>query len=190
MGSIIVNANITLDGVCQDPSGDEGSPQGGWFSRMTEADRTAWAEIETAEALATDALLLGRHSDEWFASRWLSRTGVWADRLNALPKYVVSSTLEAPRWSNATVLQGDCATAVRDLTQRVDGQIAVLASRTLVQTLLEHDLVDELRLMLHPFLLGSGDRLFGEASDSRPLRLMGTEAVGSQIVRVRYEVVH
>lgn len=189
MGSIVVNANVTLDGVVQDPTGDEGTPHGGWFTRLSDADRAAWSEIETAEALATDALLLGRRSDEWFATRWLPRIGVWADRLNALPKYVVSSTLDAPKWSNATVLRGQVVDEVRALRERVDGSIVVLGSSTLVHTLLEHGLVDELRLMVHPVVLGSGNRLFGPTQQERRLRLLETHAVGTEIVRIRYEVV-
>lgn len=190
MARIIVNANVTLDGVVQDPSGDEGTPQGGWFSRMSDTDRAAWAEIETAESLTTDALLLGRRTEEWFGSRWLSRTGVWADRLNTMPKYVVSSTLQEPRWGSSTILRGDVVEEVRALKARVEGEVVVFGSRTLVHTLIDHDLVDELRLMVHPFVLGSGERLFGATEQQRPLRLIGTQPVGQDVVRLRYEVVH
>src|SRR4030088_2077437 len=100
MGKIVISENVSLDGVVQDPTGEEGFRHGGWFVELGEQDREAWAKIEFDEALAAEALLLGRRSDEWFAERWRSRSGAWADRLNSLPKYVVSSTLEAPRWSN------------------------------------------------------------------------------------------
>src|SRR5580658_9573592 len=100
MGKIIVTTNATLDGIVQDPDGAEGFRHGGWFGQFGAADLEDWAKVETAEALRADALLLGRRSDEWFAARWASRSGEWADKLNSLPKYVVSSTLEEPRWSN------------------------------------------------------------------------------------------
>ena len=189
MGRIMVNANLTLDGVVQDPSGDEGTPQGGWFARMSDADRAAWAQIETDEALATDAILLGRHSDAWFASRWQERSGVWADRLNGLPKYVVSSSITEARWSNGTVLRGEVLEEVTSLKDRVHGKIAIFGSGTLVRKLIAHDLVDELHLMVHPFVLGSGDRLFGATPERRSLRLLAARAVGSEVVNVRYAVV-
>src|SRR6266404_3900679 len=106
MGKIVITTNVTLDGVVQDPDGQEGSGLGGWFAEFGGNDLEEWTRLETEEALAADALLLGRRSDDWFAQRWLSRTGLWADRLNSLPKYVVSSTLHEPKWSNSTVLKG------------------------------------------------------------------------------------
>ena len=126
-------------------------------------DLQQWAKIETEEALGTEALLLGRKSDEWFATRWLDRTGEWAEKLNSMPKYVVSSTLKEARWSNATVLNGDVAKEVSNLKNRVDGEILVYASSQLVRTLTEHELVDEFRLVVFPVVLGTGDRLFAES---------------------------
>src|SRR5271154_1206012 len=107
MGKIVVSTNVSLDGVVQDPDGKEGFRLGGWFGEFGGKDLEAWSQVSFQEALRTEALLLGQRSDEWFAARWSSRTGEWADRLNSLPKYVVSSTIEQPRWSNATVLNGD-----------------------------------------------------------------------------------
>jgi len=187
MGKIVVSENVSLDGVTQDPTGEEGFGHGGWFGRIGDKDREAWAKMELDEALGAEALLLGRRSDEWFAARWLSRSGDWADRLNSLPKYVVSSNLEEPRWTNATVLTGDVADAVSKLKQELDGDIVVYASTQLVHTLMEHDLVDELRLTVYPVVLGAGERLFGETSDSRPLRLVSTQTIGDGLAFLTYE---
>jgi dihydrofolate reductase len=187
MGKIVVSENVSLDGVAQDPTGEEGFRHGGWFGRIGDKDREAWAKMELDEALGAEALLLGRRSDEWFATRWLSRSGDWADRLNSLPKYVVSSALEEPRWTSATVLTGDVADAVSKLKQELDGDIVVYASTQLVHTLMEHDLVDELRLTVYPVVLGAGERLFGETSDSRPLRLVSTQTVGAGLAFLTYE---
>ena len=187
MGKIVVSENVSLDGVTQDPTGEEGFRHGGWFGRIGDKDREAWAKMEFDEALGAEALLLGRRSDEWFAERWLSRSGDWADRLNSLPKYVVSSTLEEPSWANATVLTGDVADEVSKLKQELDGDIVVYASTQLVHTLMEHDLVDELRLTIYPVVLGAGERLFGETSDSRPLRLVSTQTVGDGLAFLTYE---
>jgi dihydrofolate reductase len=186
MGKIVVSENVSLDGVAQDPTGEEGFRHGGWFGQIGDKDREAWAKMELDEALGAEALLLGRRSDEWFAARWLSRSGGWADRLNSLPKYVVSSTLEEPRWTNATVLRGGVA-EVSKLKQELAGDIVVYASTKLVRTLMEHDLVDELRLTVYPVVLGAGERLFGEISDSRPLRLVSTQTVGDGLAFLTYE---
>jgi dihydrofolate reductase len=131
MGKIIVSENVSLDGVVQDPTGEEGFRLGGW-SRIGDKDREAWAKVLLDEALGTEALLLGRRSDEWFAARWLSRSGEWADRLNSLPKYVVSSTVEEAKWNNPTVLAGDVVNEVSKLKQELDGDIVVYASTQLV----------------------------------------------------------
>jgi dihydrofolate reductase len=187
MGKIVVSENVSLDGVTQDPTGEEGFRHGGWFGRIGDKDREAWAKMELDEALGAEALLLGRRSDEWFAARWLSRSGDWADRLNSLPKYVVSSTLEEPSWANATVLTGDVADEVSKLKQELDGDIVLYASTRLVRTLMEHDLVDELRLTVYPVVLGAGERLFGETSDSRPLRLVSTQTIGDGLAFLTYE---
>jgi dihydrofolate reductase len=189
MGKIVISTNVSLDGVVQDPDGQEGFALGGWFNEFGGKDLPAWAELFTAEALAGEALLLGRRTDEWFAARWLGRDGEWADRLNSLPKYVVSSTLEQARWSNATVLKGDVVDEVSKLKQEVDGDILVYASYQLGRTLIEHDLVDELRLVVFPVVLGAGERLFGETSDKKPLRLVETKTVGEGLPFLTYEMV-
>jgi dihydrofolate reductase len=134
-------------------------------------------------------MLMGRRSDAYFGPRWLSRSGEWADRLNDLPKYIVSSTLDTPRWSNATVLKGAVVEEVGRLRREVDGEILVAASRQLVHTLMEHDLVDELRLMVYPVVLGEGERVFGQTSHKVPLRLLETRTVGAGLAYLSYEVV-
>jgi dihydrofolate reductase len=190
MGRIVISTNISLDGVVQDPDGQEGFRLGGWFGEHGGKDVEEWAKVELEEALRTEALLLGRRTDEWFATRWLSRTGEWADRLNSIPKYVVSSTLEQPRWSNATVLKGDVVETVSKLKQESDGDIVLYASYQLGHTLLEHDLVDELRLVVFPVVLGDGERLFGETSDKKPMRLVESKTIGEGLAFLTYEVVH
>jgi dihydrofolate reductase len=187
MGTIVISENVSLDGVIQDPAGDEGFTRGGWVGRI--AALPELAKVTLDEALGTEALLLGRRSYEWFARRWPSRSGELADRLNALPKYVVSSTLDDPDWNNSTVLKGDVVSEVSRLKQELNGEINVPASFQLVRTLIEHDLVDELRLKIFPVVLGAGERLFGETSDKKPLRLVDTQTVGDGVAMLTYEPV-
>ena len=189
MGKIVISTNVSLDGVVQDPDGEEGFRLGGWFGQFGGKDLEAWAEVELKEALGTEALLLGRRSDEWFGTRWSSRGGEWADRLNSLPKYVVSSTLVDPRWKGSTVLKGDVVTEVSKLKQELDGEIVVYASYQLGRTLIDHDLVDELRLVVFPVVLGAGERLFGETGDKKSLRLLRTGTIGDGLATLTYEVV-
>jgi dihydrofolate reductase len=189
MGKIIVSENVSLDGVVQDPTGDEGFRHGAWSGQIGDKDREAWAKVLFDEALGAEALLLGRRSDEWFATRWAGRTGEWADRLNSLPKYVVSATLAEPRWNNSTVLAGDVVDEVSKLRQELAGDIVVYGSGQLVRTLMEHDLVDELRLMVYPVVLGAGERIFGETSDKKTIRLLGTRTVGDSLAFLTYELV-
>jgi len=189
MGKIVISTNVSLDGVVQDPDGEEGFRLGGWFGQFGGKDLEAWAKLETDEALGAEALLLGRRSDEWFAARWLSRSGEFADRLNSLPKYVVSSTLEEAKWNNSTVLKGDVVDQVSKLKQELDGDILVYASYQLGRTLIEHDLVDELRLVVFPVVLGAGERLFDETSDKKSLRLLHTRTVGNGLAFLTYRVV-
>jgi dihydrofolate reductase len=189
MGKIVITTNVSLDGVVQDPDGQEGFKLGGWFGQFGGKDLEEWAKVETDEALGAEALLLGRRSDEWFATRWASQSGEWADRLNSLPKYVVSSTLESPKWTNSTVLKGDVVNEVSKLKQELDGEIVVYASYQLGRTLLEHDLVDELRLFVFPVVLGAGERLFGETSDKKPIRLVNAKTVGDGLAYLTYEIV-
>jgi dihydrofolate reductase len=185
MGKIIIDENVTLDGVIQDPAGDEGFRHGGWAGRAGLREETG--KILLDEALSARALLLGRRSEEYFAALWQPRTGALADRLNSMPKYVVSSTLQEPRWSNSTVLNGEVVQEVSKLKQQLDGDIVVYASGQLVRTLMEHDLVDEVRLMVYPVVLGAGQRLFGQTSDKKPLRLIGTRTVGDGLAHLTYQ---
>jgi dihydrofolate reductase len=172
MGKIVVSENVSLDGVIQDPAGDEGFRVGGWVGRIT--DREEVAKVTLDEALGAEALLLGRRTYEWLAARWPSRSGELADRLNSLPKYVVSSTLQDPEWNNSTVLKGDAVNEVSKLKRELNGEIVVPGSFQLLRTLIEHDLVDELRLKIYPVVLGAGERVFGETSDQKPMRLVAT----------------
>ena len=187
MGKIVISENITLDGVVQDPTGEEGAGYESWTSPLPERDLEEWAKVLFDEALGTEALLLGRRSDEWFGTRWAARPGPWADRLNSLPKYVVSTTLEDPRWTNVTVLKGDVVDEVTRLKQELDGDIVVYASYQLGRTLIEHDLVDELRLFVFPVVVGAGERLFGETAGPKSFRLSGSQAVGSGLILLTYE---
>ena len=189
MGKIVISENASLDGVVQDPTGEEGFKHGGWFNQIGGKDREGWAKVGFDEALGAEAFLLGRRTDEWLAARWLSRSGEWADRLNSLPKYVVSSTLEEAKWTNSTVLKGDVVKEVSKLKQELDGDIVVAGSIRLAHALLEHDLVDELRLMIFPVVLGAGERLFGETSDKKSMRLVSTRTVEGGLAYLTYELV-
>jgi dihydrofolate reductase len=189
MGKIVVSESVSLDGVVQDPTGEEGFKYGGWFRKVGDKDREEQAKVALEEALGAEAFLVGRRSYEFLASRWPSRSGELADRLNSMPKYVVSSTLVDPEWSNSTVLKGEVVDEVSKLKQEPGGEIVVPASRQLVRTLMEHDLVDELRLMVYPFVLGAGERLFGETSDKKSIRPLTTRTVGDTLVYLTYELV-
>jgi dihydrofolate reductase len=144
-------------------------------------------KIKLDEALGADALLLGRRSYEFFAARWPSRGGELANRLNSLPKYVVSSTLRDPAWNNSKVLEQGVVTEVSRLRHDLRGNIVVYASFELVHTLIEHDLVDELRLMIIPVVLGTGRRLFGEFSDKKAMRLVNAGTIGGAVALLTYE---
>jgi len=185
MGRIVVSDNISLDGVIQDPAGDEGFPRGGWVGLIK--DRPELARLALDEALGAEAWLMGRRTYEWFASRWPSRNGELADRLNNAPKYVVSSTLRDPTWNNSTVLKGEVLDEVSKLGQVVLGDIVVPASARIVRTLLEHDLVDEMRLKVFPVVLGAGERLFGETSGKKAMRLDGVRTLDGDTTYLRYE---
>jgi dihydrofolate reductase len=184
MGRIVISENVSLDGVVQDPSGDEGFERGGWVGQVK--DRPAVGKAVLDDALGAEAMLFGRRSYEFFAARWPDREGELADRLNTLPKYVVSSTLKDPEWNNSTVLNGDVVDEVSNLKAELEGEIVVAGSIQLVRTLLEHDLVDELRLLIYPVVLGAGERLFAETSDETPMRLVGT-AAGDGVAFLTYE---
>jgi dihydrofolate reductase len=189
MGKIVITTNMSLDGVVQDPDGAEGFSRGGWFVQAGGKDLEEWGKIEYAEALGSAALLLGRRSDEWFGTRWAARPGEFADRLNSLPKYVVSATLRDPRWTNVTVLKGDVTDEVTRLKRELDGDIVVYASYQLERALIEHGLVDELRLFVFPVVVGAGERLFGQTTGMKPFRLAGSRTVGDGLVLLTYEAV-
>jgi dihydrofolate reductase len=191
MGKIVMSGpqNVSLDGVVQDPDGAEEFELGGWFVEFGGKDLEEWNKIALDEALHADAWLLGRRSYEFFGARWRPRSGELAERLNTMPKYVASSTLEDPEWNNTTVLDGDVVTEVSKLKRELDGEIVVPASYQLARTLLEHDLVDELRLVIFPVVLGSGERFFGEASEKRAMRLVEARTIGDGLVFLSYEVV-
>ena len=185
MGRIVVSDNVSLDGVIEDPAGDEGFPRGGWVGLIK--DRPELAQLALDEALGAEAMLMGRRTYEWFAARWPSRTGALADRLNRMPKYVVSSTLEAPDWNNSTVLKGDMLEEVSKLRHEFIGDIVIPASFRIVRTLMEHDLVDELRLKVFPVVLGAGERLFGETSGRKPMRLVDARTIDGDTAYLTYE---
>jgi dihydrofolate reductase len=189
MGTIIVSQNVTLDGVVQDPTGEGGFRHGGWFEQMTPTDREQWAGVEFEEAKQAAALLHGRGTDAYFGPRWNDRASEWAKRLKELPKYVVSSTITEAIWANSTVLKGDVVDEVTRLKEQVDGEIVVYASRPLVHTLFEHDLVDEIRLFVFPIVAGSGGRIFADLSDRHQLRRIDVRAVGEGLIHQTYEIV-
>ena len=186
MGRIIVSENVSLDGVIQDPAGDEGFRVGGWVGLIKDSPQLNKLALD--EALGAEALLLGRRSYEFFAARWPSRSGALADRLNSLPKYVVSSSLEDPAWNNSTVVKSDTVNAVSTLKHELNGDILVLASFQLLRTLMEHDLVDELRLKIFPVVLGAGERLFRQSRDKKPMRLLDTRTIDGDVVVLTYEL--
>jgi dihydrofolate reductase len=183
MAQIIVTEFISLDGVVEDPGGAEGYKYGGC---TFEIDRGAGDRFKLAETMATDALLLGRVTYEGFAAAWPAREGEFADKFNSMPKYVVSSTLENADWTNSTVLGGDVGESVGRLKKEFDGTLVVHGSVRLAQALIEHDLVDELRLMVFPLILGIGRRLFGDTSDKKRLTLVDSQVVGDGVAILTY----
>ena len=191
MGKIVMSGpqNVSLDGVVQDPDGEEGFRLGGWFVQFGGSDLAEWNKVALEEALRAEAWLLGRRSYEFFGARWRPRSGELADRLNSMPKYVGSSTLEDLEWSNSTLLKGDVATQVSKLKLELDAEIVVPASYQLARTLIAHDLVDELRLVVFPVVLGDGERLFDGTSEKKPMRLVDTKTIGDGLVFVTYELV-
>jgi dihydrofolate reductase len=185
VGRIVVTEFVSLDGVMEDPGGAEDFRHGGWsfeFDRGEEGDK-----FKLDETLSSDALLLGRVTYQGFAEAWPAREGEFADKFNTMPKYVVSSTLGEPEWHNSTVLTGRVREEVATLRQELEGDIVVHGSARLVQALLEHDLVDELRLMVFPVVLGSGKRLFGETGEKKRLRLVDSKVVGDGVAIVVYQ---
>lgn len=187
MGKIVVSENVTLDGVIQDPTGEEGFGRGGWFGQIK--DRPEVARLALDDALGAEAMLFGRRTYEFFAERWPSRSGALADRLNSMPKYIVSSTLGEPEWNNSTALSGNAVDEVSRLGRELDGEIVVLGSFQLTRTLIEQGLVDELRLKVFPVVLGAGERLFGDTSEKQALRLLDAQILDGGIAVLTHELV-
>jgi dihydrofolate reductase len=185
MGRIVVTEFASLDGVMEDPGGSEDFRHGGWTFEYWRGDDGDKFKVD--ETMNSAALLLGRVTYEGFADAWPSREGEFADKFNRMPKYVVSTTLEDPEWTNSTVISGDVPQAVARLRDEIEGEIVVHGSATLVQTLLDNDLVDELRLMVFPVVLGSGKRLFGDTDDKKPLRLTESMTVGDGVAILVYQ---
>ena len=185
MGKLVVTEFISVDGVVEDPGGSEDFKHSGWSFEISRGDEGDKFKLD--ETMSSDALLLGRVTYEGFAEAWPSREGEFADKFNTMPKYVVSSTLGEPEWTNSTVLEGDLSEAVARLKDEHDGDIVVHGSARLVQALLDQDLVDELRLMVFPVVLGSGKRLFGATSDKKPLRLADSKVVGDGVTVLTYQ---
>ncbi len=188
MATIVMSGpqNITLDGVIQDPDGKEGWEHGGWFIEHGGDDLGAWSQIALDEANGAAAWLLGRRSYEFFSTRWEPREGELADRLRTIPKYVVSSTLRDPGWDNTAVLGGDAVHAVTSLKENVEGEIVIPASHQLGRTLLAHGLVDEVRLVVFPVVVGAGERFFDAGGSVMPMRLTSTRKVGAGLVLLTY----
>jgi len=179
MGRLVITEYISVDGVVEAPSGTEAFERVGWtddFSRGPEGDAFKWEET-----MASDALLLGRVTYDGFAPVWPHVEGEFAEKFNTMPKYVVSSTLQNPEWNNTIVLVGDVVEEVAKLKQRHERDIVVHGSPQLAQTLIEHDLVDELRLMVYPVIVGAGKRLFAETPEKRNLRLVETKTFNDGI---------
>ncbi len=189
MGKIVISENITLDGVVEDPAGVEGFRFGGWVGRVGDRGREGAARVLLNEQLDAEALLQGRRTFEFLASRWPSRTGELADRMNSMPKYVVSSTLAQPEWTNTAVLKGDVVSEVSRLKEELNGEIVVAGSLQLVRTLIEHDLVDEIRLMVYPFVFGAGQRFFDDRTGEKSLRLLDTRTVDDDLAYLIYDIV-
>jgi dihydrofolate reductase len=179
MGRIVVTEFISLDGVIEAPGGGEDYKYGGWTFEIDRGDEGNQFKLD--ETMSSAALLLGRRTYEGFAAAWPERDGEFADKFNTMPKYVVSSTLRDPEWTNSTVLSGDVVDEITKLKRERDGDIVVHGSARLVQSLIENDLVDELRLMVFPVVLGTGKRLFGETTDKKRLRLSSSTVVGDGV---------
>jgi dihydrofolate reductase len=191
MGRIVISENISLDGVIQDPTGEDadGLGRGSWFGSISDTDRAEWAAVESEEAETAAALLMGRRTYDWFLARgWTSRTGAWADRLRAVPKYVVTSTpLDNPDWPNTTALTGDPTEEVTKLAAHLDGDIVVYGSGHLTRTLMTSALVDEVRLITYPVVVGAGHRLFFDSPRSHTLHLTDTHRIGTSLTRSAYQ---
>ena len=184
MARIVITEFVSLDGVMEDPGGAESFEHGGWSFQF---DYGEGSRFKLDEALGAEALLLGRVTYQGFAKAWPAMEGEFADKFNGMPKYVISSTLDRADWNNTTVLRGDLVEEVNRLREAPGGDIYVHGSRSLAQALIEHDLVDELHLMVFPVVLGTGKRLFGDTSDKKRLRLTDSKVVGDGIAVLTYQ---
>ena len=184
MARLVVSEFVSLDGVMQAPGGESGYRHSGWVMKFPDPEQYRY---KLDEVLAHEALLLGRKTYDGFAAAWPSRTGEFADKMNAMPKYVASTTLRKAVWNNSTVLESGVPEAVSKLKNTLDGDILVAGSRTLVNALLRHALIDEYRLMVFPIILGSGMRLFDEAVDATTLELVETKPLGNGAVILTYQ---
>ena len=183
MATIIVTEFVSLDGVIEDPGGSENFRHGGWSFEIDRGDEGNAFKLD--ETMASDGLLLGRKTYEGFAEAWPSREGEFADKFNTMPKYVVSTTIDEPDWQNTTVIRD--LDGVRALKETAEGTLVVHGSAQLVQGLIDADLVDELRLMVYPVVLGDGKRLFGPTGDKKRLTLAESKAVGDGVVILIYK---
>src|SRR3954471_19201844 len=185
MARIVASEFVSLDGVMEDPGGSEDFRHGGWSFEISTGDEGMQFKVD--ETMGSDAMLLGRRTYEGFAEAWPDRDGEFADKFNSIPKYVVSSTLRDPSWGNTRVLDGDLPSAVGKVRDDTDGDVVVHGSAQLVQGLIANDLVDELRLMVFPIVLGDGKRLFGATDDKKPLRLTDSKVVGDGVAIMVYQ---
>jgi dihydrofolate reductase len=185
MGRIVVSQFVSVDGVIEDPVGMEDLGRGDWTSHASSGEEGEKFKLD--EIFESEAMLLGRTTYDAYAQAWPPRDGEYADKLNGMPKYVVSSTIDEPSWENSTVLRGDVPAEVAGLKQRTGGDLLIQGSAQLVDTLLQEDLVDEWRLMVFPIVVGSGKRCFGDPGRSRPLRLVDSRAVGEGVAILVYQ---
>ncbi|GGB22224.1 pyrimidine reductase [Flexivirga endophytica] len=189
MAKLVLSENVCLDGAIQDAVGMDGYDRGGWFTEMGADDYEAWAKVEYDEALGADALLMGRRTDGFFAAAgWNTREGAWADRLRVLPKYVVSSTIGETEWAGGTVLRGDVVAEVVKLKERYERDIVVYGSAQLARTLIDEGLVDQVRLTVHPFVLGDGEHFLDGIAARTPLQVVSTTAIGTNLTYLVYDV--
>jgi len=185
MGRIIVTEFVSLDGVMEAPGGGEDYKHAGWTFAISRGEEGN--EFKLKETLDSEALLLGRVTYEGFAKAWPSREGEFADKLNSMPKYVLSSTLKKADWNNSTILNGDVIEECTKLKKKLKGNIVVHGSAQLVQALSANDLIDELRLMVFPVILGAGKRLFGEMGQKKSMQLISSQTVGDGVEILIYE---
>src|SRR5882724_10292246 len=185
MGRIVVTEFVSLDGVMQAPGGGEDFKHAGWTFKISRGEEGNKFKLD--ETLSSAALLLGRVTYEGFAAVWPSMKNEFADKFNSMPKYVVSSTLKKATWNNSTILNGDVTEEITKLKEKLRGNIVVHGSAQLVQALVANDLIDELRLMVFPVILGSGKKLFSEIDEKKSMKLISSQTVGDSVEILIYE---